>query len=335
MSMGQKRTGEQAERSTEERNIPLRYRKALGVITALAIFTGAGCGGDKDTSKEPDTIRDSYTVESGDVTLHVETQGDLSAEEVVIAIHGGPGLSLESLEDLKPLADEDRLLVRYDQRGSGLSTAPTDGDFSLQSQVEDIEAIRQSTGADKVDLIGRSWGGLLATAYAVSNPEKVDDLVLISAIPLDIPEFLAGQERFSNRVTELQESNIIPNPLPDVENNSCEARINAVLPAYMANPNGSTPDGVGSCTADASQLTYEAILGPGVLRPYVVQADRYTGDVLILAGEKDPFGVQWPQKIHEVLARGATEQVIFTDTGHFVTFEKPEKSLQLMDEFLD
>lgn len=334
MSMRQKHTGEQAERSTEYWGMPVRYRKALGVVSALAILTGAGCGGEKDTSTEPDSSADSYTVESGSVKLHVHAQGDPEAEEVVIAIHGGPGLSLESLDDLKPLAGEDRLLVRYDQRGSGDSMIPTDGDFSFQSQVEDIEAIRKSTGADTVDLVGRSWGGLLATAYAVENPDKVDDLVLVSSIPLDVNEFLAGQKRFSNRIINLQETGAIPEPLPEVEDNSCENRLRAVMPAYMADPNGSVPADFGSCTADTSQLTYEAILEPGVLRPYTTSADRYAGDVLILAGEKDPFGVEWPQTIEEVLDRSALKKVIFEDTGHFVTFERPKESLQLMDNFL-
>lgn len=323
------------ERVIERQDMPFRYRKALGGVTALAVLISAGCGGgERNTPEKQDSVTDSYTVESGGARLHVETHGDSGAEDVVIAIHGGPGLSLESLDDLKPLAGEDRLLVRYDQRGSGDSIAPTDGDFSLQSHIEDIEAVRRSTGADKVDLIGRSWGGLLATAYAATNPDKVDDLVLVSSIPLDIEEFLAGQERFSSHITKLQETGIVSDPLPDIEDNSCEDRLRAVMPAYMADPNGPVPADIGSCTADTSQLTYEAILEPGVLRPYAAQADRYKGDVLILAGEKDPFGTEWPQKIDEILDRGAVKKVVLKDTGHFVTFERPKESLQLMDEFL-
>lgn len=335
MRVEQNNPKERAGRVVESHKGAMHYRKALSAAAALALFAGAGCAADEKTPQAQREISNSYTVESDDVQLHVLAQGGPDAEEVTIALHGGPGLSIASLDDLSPLASEDRLLVRYDQRGAGDSTAPTDGDFRFKSQLEDIEAIRQSTGAEKVDLIGRSWGGLLATAYAATNPENVDDLVLLSSIPLDINEFLAGQERFGNRVTELQRADIIPDPLPGVEGDSCEERLNAVLPAYMSDPAGETPTGVGNCTASTSQQTYEAITEPNLLEPYKALAADYEGDVLVLAGEKDPFGVQWPRTITKILRRGAVKTVIYKDTGHFVTFEKPTESIDLIRKFIE
>lgn len=336
MSIKREGSGAVPERAGEHTGAAFRYRRAIGVMSTFAVLAGTGCSANQATSQRQGNDNETaYMVESGTANLHAVEQGNAESKHVTIAVHGGPGLSLESLGDLESLAGEDRLLVRYDQRGTGKSSEPTDGDYSIQSQVADIEAVRIATGADKIDLIGRSWGGLLATAYAAENPDKVDDLVLMSAVPLDVEEYLAGQERFSDRVAALQDEGIVPAPLPEVVGNSCEERINAVLPAYMAEPTGEVPDGVGSCAADASQRSYEALMEPNVLQPYTQLARRYTGDVLVLAGDKDPFGTEWPRRIDTILAKGAVTNMILKDTGHFVTFERPQEALGSIDSFLD
>ncbi len=336
MRVRQARAGTMPERASEYKETTLRYGRTIGAMSALAVLIGTGCSAEQATpERKRIDAETSFMVESGTASLHAVGSGNPESKNVTIAVHGGPGLSLESLDDLEALAGEDRLLVRYDQRGTGNSTSPENGDYSIQSQVQDIEAVRIATGADTIDLIGRSWGGLLATAYAAQNPDNVDDLVLLSSVPLDVEEYLAGQERFGDRVALLQAEGIVPDPLPEVVGNSCEERINAVLPAYMAEPTSELPDGVGSCAAEASQNSYEALMEPGVLQPYTDLARRYTGDVLVLAGDKDPFGMQWPRTIDTILASGAVKNMILKDTGHFVTFERPQESFEAIDSFLD
>ena len=46
--------------------------------------------------------------------------------------------------------------------------------MTLQTVVEDLEALRQHLKQDRLVLIGHSWGGMLAMAYAVAHPERVD-----------------------------------------------------------------------------------------------------------------------------------------------------------------
>jgi pimeloyl-ACP methyl ester carboxylesterase len=71
----------------------------------------------------------------------------------------------------------DRRLLRYDQRGNGLSDwrAP----FSFEAYVADLEAVVDAAGMDRFDLLGLSQGASVAVAYAVRHPERVRRLVLL------------------------------------------------------------------------------------------------------------------------------------------------------------
>ena len=71
----------------------------------------------------------------------------------------------------------DHTLVRYDERGSGLSDRDVD-DLSFESWVRDLESVVDAAGLDRFPLLGVSQGGAVAIAYAVRHPERVTRLVL-------------------------------------------------------------------------------------------------------------------------------------------------------------
>jgi pimeloyl-ACP methyl ester carboxylesterase len=68
-------------------------------------------------------------------------------------------------------------LVRYDQRGNGLSDLTVE-DFSLDACVGDLEAVIDAVGLERFALLGVSQGSRVAVAYAVRHPERVSRLVL-------------------------------------------------------------------------------------------------------------------------------------------------------------
>ncbi|GFS01451.1 proline iminopeptidase [Elysia marginata] len=47
--------------------------------------------------------------------------------------------------------------------------------------VSDLEALRQHWGADKINLFGHSWGGALATKYAVEYPDRTAAVILVNS----------------------------------------------------------------------------------------------------------------------------------------------------------
>jgi pimeloyl-ACP methyl ester carboxylesterase/DNA-binding winged helix-turn-helix (wHTH) protein len=68
-------------------------------------------------------------------------------------------------------------LIRYDERGCGLSDHSA-GKLSFDAWVDDLEAVVDAEGLDRVSLLGISQGCAVAIAYAARHPERVDKLVL-------------------------------------------------------------------------------------------------------------------------------------------------------------
>jgi pimeloyl-ACP methyl ester carboxylesterase len=68
-------------------------------------------------------------------------------------------------------------VVRYDERGCGLSDAET-GDLSVETWVADLEAVVDAVGLDRFVLLGVSQGAAVAVGYAALHPERVTDLIL-------------------------------------------------------------------------------------------------------------------------------------------------------------
>jgi pimeloyl-ACP methyl ester carboxylesterase/tRNA A-37 threonylcarbamoyl transferase component Bud32 len=68
-------------------------------------------------------------------------------------------------------------LVRYDQRGNGLSDWDVE-DISFEAFLSDLEAVVDAAGLDRFSLLGISQGCAHSIAYAVRHPERVDKLVL-------------------------------------------------------------------------------------------------------------------------------------------------------------
>lgn len=73
-----------------------------------------------------------------------------------------------------------RRLVRYDERGCGLSDREVDR-FTFDAWVDDLELVVDALGLERFPLLGLSQGGAVAIAYAVRHPERVSRLVLCGA----------------------------------------------------------------------------------------------------------------------------------------------------------
>lgn len=74
----------------------------------------------------------------------------------------------------------DHLLVRYDERGNGLSDWAVD-DLSFDALVRDLEAVVDAAVVGRFTLFGVSQGGPVAIAYAVRHPDRVSHLILYGA----------------------------------------------------------------------------------------------------------------------------------------------------------
>lgn len=109
--------------------------------------------------------------------FHAQAFGEHSLP-VLIVLHGGPGGDHRYLLGLRTLSDV-RRVVFYDQRGTGLSPRVPAESISLEGYLADLDAIvAQVSPGRPVDLLGHSWGAMLASAYTGRHPDKVRRLVL-------------------------------------------------------------------------------------------------------------------------------------------------------------
>ena len=105
----------------------------------------------------------------------------------VIFLHGGPGVAdmAGDIPYLRRLAATGWDTYIYDQLGAGRSTRLADPNgYTLARAVADLDLIRRTIGAPRVDLLGYSWGSTLASAYLAAHPDRVDKVVFASPGPM-------------------------------------------------------------------------------------------------------------------------------------------------------
>src|ERR1700756_4057862 len=102
----------------------------------------------------------------------------------MIVLHGGPDFDISYLlPELDRLSDKFHLIY-YDQRGRGRSADHVKPeDVTLESEMSDLDEVRQHFHLDKVVLLGHSWGTVLDLEYALRHSEHVSRLVLMDPAP--------------------------------------------------------------------------------------------------------------------------------------------------------
>ena len=109
--------------------------------------------------------------------------GDDHAKPPILLIHGGPGSTSDILEPLADLAASGRQVVFYDQLGAGRSDRTHNPAlWTIDTFVDEVQAVRDHLGLDELHLFGHSWGGMLALEYALRQPAGLRSLVLASAL---------------------------------------------------------------------------------------------------------------------------------------------------------
>jgi proline iminopeptidase len=101
------------------------------------------------------------------VALYWAEYGDPAAPPILL-LHGGPGASHDYLLPQMLVLASDHRLVCYDQRGGGRSRADDDRvPLGWRDQVADVARVATELGVAPLNLVGYSWGGLLAMLYAI------------------------------------------------------------------------------------------------------------------------------------------------------------------------
>ncbi|MBL0031670.1 MAG: alpha/beta fold hydrolase [Bacteroidetes bacterium] len=111
--------------------------------------------------------------------LWIESSGN---GKPLFLITGGPGSSHADMHSYDGLSDSS-MLVFIDNFGRGKSdTAFSPVEYSIEGDVNDIEAIRSELGYEKINVLGHSYGSLVAQSYALKYSQHTSKLIIISGL---------------------------------------------------------------------------------------------------------------------------------------------------------
>ena len=115
------------------------------------------------------------------VSKHPERLG-AGNRPVSFILPGGPGVDHTGYLDYATLQHVTDL-VFHDPRGCGKSDLGERSSYNMNNNIDDVDAIRQQLGLDKINVIGKSYGSMCALGYALRYPQHVNKLVLASGAP--------------------------------------------------------------------------------------------------------------------------------------------------------
>lgn len=99
----------------------------------------------------------------------------------IFFIAGGPGGTHYGLRSFDSLSTTNTL-VYYDGVGRGKSdTAKKVSDYSLERDIDDLEGLRKAMGFNQINILGHSYGGLVAQGYAIKYPNNVKHLIVANS----------------------------------------------------------------------------------------------------------------------------------------------------------
>jgi proline iminopeptidase len=151
------------------------------VLIAICCFLTSSMLGQTPPSQHSASPANVYAINEGFVDAHgvLIYYVSFGKGAPLMIVHGGPGASHDYfLPYLLPLARHNRLIF-IDERGSGRSQKLQDASqYTVENMVEDVEAVRQALGLGKISLLGHSYGGVLAQAYALKYQRNLSHLIL-------------------------------------------------------------------------------------------------------------------------------------------------------------
>lgn len=133
------------------------------------------------------------TIHANGVEIATEAFGDPAAPPVLLIMGAMASMLWWPDEFCRKLVAEGRYVIRYDNRDTGLSTkyAPGNPPYSMDDMAGDAAAVLDAYGIASAHLVAMSLGGMIAQILALTEPQHVASLTLISTTPigldLDLP----------------------------------------------------------------------------------------------------------------------------------------------------
>lgn len=161
-------------------------KRLLTILAVLAVLLVGAFLVFRVPDTDPAAMRAKYGgppsqfIDLGDgLTVHLRDEGPRDAPAIVL-LHG----SNADLHTWQPWVDRLKAryrVIRFDQRGHGLTGAAPDGDYARAAFSADVGRVADTLGLERFVLGGNSMGGGIALDYALAHPERLAGVVLVDA----------------------------------------------------------------------------------------------------------------------------------------------------------
>ena len=317
------------------RPYPITHLFAAGLVTLLAIPSAP--------AQRP-APREGYVTTVDSARLHYKIIG--RGTDTVVAIHGGPGVDLESiLNDFVPLARR-HVVIFYDQRGTGASTLPLDTtQLTATQQVDDLDAVRKHFKLARMTLVAHSYGPLLAATYAIAHPYRVKRMVFFGPVPPRRGTFWTrfGQS-FATRIDSASRSRMndanrrMNDPAQDQRRGCRDYWVEAVRPRLAEPERTSAMIQADFCAASPAAIVYGLTTTNRVVMASYGDWDirgalkNVAAPTLIMHGEQESIPMDLVEEWVTALPHARLVKV--PHAAHFTYLERPELVWPVVEKFL-
>ncbi len=258
---------------------------------------------------------------------------ELAAEQPLVFVHGLSGCWANWLEQLPVLADHHRVIT-LDLPGFGHSPMPAE-EISIAGYARLLDRLLGQLGITAAAVVGNSMGGFIAAELAISSPQLVERLVLVSAAGISTAN-QHGTQRAVPVLRRLETVLAATGAWVATKSDAVARRArtrDALLALVVAHP-GRLP----------AALAAEQLRGAG--KPGFIQALQAVLDYDVserLPEIACPTLVVWGDRDRLITVRDAdtfvelipnSRKVVFADTGHVAMLERPAAFNALLEQFL-
>ncbi|MES2769698.1 MAG: alpha/beta fold hydrolase [Bdellovibrionota bacterium] len=291
------------------------------------------------SKKELDVNLKNYNyAQSNDLKIAYRIFGE---GEPLIVINGGPGRSSDTFVDLAKILSEKRKVILFDQRGTGKSKLEllNNKTITLNLMVEDLESLRKHMGLNKISILGHSFGGMYAMAYATKYPDKVRHLILSASGSIDLKQMNQATINIKSKLNKEELKEYLFWTSEEQRNkNPIKAklevlRITAHLYVFQQKFVPEIKKSLSNLEyydPQINQLVWESMSKAKF--DLTNSFKNFKASTLIIDGEEDFLGKEIPNEIHKSIPGSQLE--ILKECSHYPWLDKPKEYFALINTFL-
>ena len=299
---------------------------------------------------EDDHVATTFPVQEGMVPFRghetwyrIVGDSDAPGKFPLVCLHGCPGAAHDYLESLQAMAETGRRVIFYDQLGCGRSSIPESKPemWTVELYVDELNAVRSTLGLDRIHLLGQSWGGMLGTEYALTQPQGLESLTVASS-PASMIQWVEEANRLREGLPpDVQRTLLHHEAAGTVESPEYKAAMDVFYARHVCRVTPQ-PEYVRRTFAaiDRHPEVYYTMNGPsefhviGTLKNWdiIPRLGEIHVPTLVTSGRHDEATPLIAETVHKGIP--GSRWVIFEESSHMAHAEEPERYMEVLDGFL-